>query len=64
MSEPEPTLIDVLDGCLTTESGQNIPETMIDINDSLSRIALSMENLNKILIKMLSQMSIKTTDTK
>jgi hypothetical protein len=60
--DDQPDLIDVLDGCLTTEAGTNIPEVIVDLTDAVSNIGAQLETLNKIMVKILTQLKPKETD--
>jgi len=46
---------------LTTEDGDNICTALVTIGEQLTGLNKQMENQNKILIKMLSQLSKKET---
>ena len=42
---------------LTTEDGDNIATALMSINDNLERLANTMETQNKILVKLVSEVS-------
>jgi hypothetical protein len=59
MSETEATLMDVIGGCLTTEEGKNVPETLLDLVEAINAVSSQLEVQNKILIKILTKLSVE-----
>lgn len=46
--------VDILTSLLATEEGETLATTLVNLNDSVERIATSLELQNKIMVKMLA----------
>lgn len=46
--------VDILTSLLATEEGDTLATTLVNLNDSVERIATSLELQNKIMVKMLA----------